>query len=185
VQGVGTVRSGTPLALPWRAGSAFGYAMELREERVFGGGAMLRDAVTAGFEVLLDDGRVVSIPPSRIRIVGRLAKESADKTWLDRWLDGVASGLTEPARPLCPYDYVRAKTIKPGDRVAILSELTITADGAAASAYRANAGVLVPVGIPILRVADRPGTPAQDPESEAIPDSEEAPSEAERGAGAT
>jgi hypothetical protein len=55
------------------------------------------------------------------------------------------------ARDLFPFDHVRAVTIAPGYRVEVLGEVGIAAD-ARATGYRESAGVVVPIGTPILRV---------------------------------
>lgn len=147
----GVIRAGTPMALPWAAGSVFGYAMQLYEARAFGGGAMLRDAATAGFEVALDDGRVLRVPAGRIQLVGRLPRVSAEDERIERALaELVPRAPTETV--LFPFDRVRGRTLGPGDRIELLGDVSIAADDGGGVGYRSNAGVLVPVGVPTLRV---------------------------------
>lgn len=147
----GVVRGGTPMALPWAAGSVFGYAMLLYEARTFGGGAMLRDAATAGFEVDLDDGRVLRVPAGRIQVVGPLPRVHAERTRLEGVLGQIAPGA--PGAPeLFPFDRVKGQTIGPGDRIELLGEVQHAADASSSGGYRAHAGVLSPVGVPVLRV---------------------------------
>jgi hypothetical protein len=55
-------------------------------------------------------------------------------------------------RALFPYDFARATEIGPGDRVEVLGELERTADGAQGHGYRASAGLMTPVGVPVLRL---------------------------------
>ena len=150
VAAAGVIRAGTPMALPWAAGSVFGYAMQLYEARAFGGGAMLRDAATAGFEVALDDGRTLRVPAGRIQLVGKLPRVQAEDARIEAALAQLVPrdpGETD----LFPFDRVRGRTLGPGDRIELLGEVTIAADEAGGVGYRANAGVLVPVGVPVLR----------------------------------
>ncbi len=151
VQAAGTVKTGTPIATPWRSGKCLAYAFELHEKRVFGGGAMLRDAQTAGFEITLDDGRILRVPEGRVRILGDREKEDVEKERMTTFLEGIDPryGATKE-RNVFPYDHARALTIMPGDRVEVLGQVETAAGGAAG--YRENAAVLTPVGVPVLRV---------------------------------
>lgn len=179
----GVVRGGTPMALPWAAGSVFGYAMQLYEARAFGGGAMLRDAATAGFEVALDGGGVLRIPAGRIQVVSTLERVDAERMRLDGLL-----GMLAPRGPdeatLFPFDRVKGRTIGPGDRIELLGDVQHGADDAASVGYRANAGVLAPVGLPVLRIlpADERIVPKGDPPSapELLDETEEAELDAAR-----
>jgi hypothetical protein len=145
----GVVRSGTPLATPWKAGNALAYAMELFEKRVFGGGAMLRDARTAGFEVQLDDGRLLHVPAGRLRIVSRLEKVDVDRSRLGDVAAELGGRRDAAERALFPFDHARGLTVGPGDRVDVLGEVETSPD--ATTGYRA-AEILKPVGVPVLRV---------------------------------
>jgi len=151
VAGRGVVKSGTPVMTPWKAGSTFAYAMELYEDRVFGGGAMLRDAWAAGFDVTLDDGRTLRIPEGRVRILGKREKVSTDTSRVDAFLREIDTERTDGDRSIFPYDHARAVTIDPGDHVEVLGDVDITS-GEGSSGYRSNAGMLVPIGVPVLRV---------------------------------
>lgn len=155
VQGRGIVKTGPGVPLPWKPGRAVAYAFELHEKRAFGGGAMLRDAATAGFEIELADGRVVRVPAGRLRILGKRGKEEAvERERLDAFLREAAPGDTGEDRRLFPYEHVRALVLSPGDRVELLGDLEPSADPAAAHAYRASAGVLIPIGVPVVRVRE-------------------------------
>ncbi|MEA2748829.1 MAG: hypothetical protein QOI41_2972 [Myxococcales bacterium] len=151
--GAGTVAGNARLALPWKSGDCLAYALELHTKTAFGGGALLRDAMTAGFDVTLDDGRVVRIPPGRVTIVGKLAEAAVDRERIDRFLGDIDPMHVE--RTLFPYDYAKAVAIGPGDRIDVLGELERTADTTQGHGYRANAGLLTPVGVPVLRIKRR------------------------------
>jgi hypothetical protein len=162
--GTGAVSGQARVALPWKSGDALAYALELHTKTAFGGGALLRDAVTAGFDVTLDDGVVVRMPPGRVTIVGSLPPAEIERGRVDRFLgdidprhDADVADVEEGAekRALFPYDFARAVEIGPGDRVEVLGELERTADGAQGHGYRASAGLMTPVGVPVLRVRQR------------------------------
>lgn len=172
--GSGVVRGGTPMALPWAAGSAFAYAMELYEARPFGGGAMLREAVSAELEIALDDGRTVRIPAGRIRVLDPLPAVDGERMRLEGHLGGLVPRSSEGEASLFPFDHVRARTLGPGDRVELFGELTPAPDGAA-SGYRIGGGVLEPVDVPVLRIVSGPRVP-DDPRQDL---DEEAEAEAE------
>lgn len=153
VTGRGVVRGGKLLDTPWREGSAYAYAMELFEKRVLGGGAMLRDARTAGFEVQLDDGRVVRVPEGRIRVLSPTARVEAEEKKVEELVASIDKvRADEPT--VFPFDFVRAVTIERGDLVELLGDLEM-APGADAG-YR-DAGVLAPIGVPYLRVTKATG----------------------------
>jgi hypothetical protein len=160
----GRVRATTSVPLPWKVGNAVAYAFELHHKNVLGGGAMLRDAATAGFDVELDDGRIVRVPRGRVQLRGKLQKESVEREVLDAFLRPLDPGdeVGEPAsdkaeytRSLFPYAYARALVVSPGDQVDVLGVVETAADPSAPHAYRASAGLLVPVGVPMLRVRAR------------------------------
>lgn len=156
----GVVRAGGPIPLPWADASALGYAMELYEEKVFGGGAMLRDARVSDLEIALDDGRTLRIPKGRVRVLGKRQKAGSGAPAVDKDRTKEFLRSLDPRAPLIegrdlfPFDHVRALTIEPGDRIEVLGDVEVAADGRAA-AYRENAGILHPIGLPILRVHKR------------------------------
>lgn len=147
----GVVRRAKTLDLPWREGRACAYLLELHEKRVFGGGAMLRDAEAAGFEIDLDDGRVVRVPPGRIRLFGKTTREDVDEKRLGAHLSEIESDT----RKLFPHDFARTIVLAEGDRVEVLGPLETSADPVAGGGYRASAGVFAPAGVPMLRVSSR------------------------------
>jgi hypothetical protein len=156
--------------------------MELHEKRVFGGGAMLRDAEAAGFDIELDDGRVVRVPPGRIRMYGAKSREKVAGDKMGAILEPIeATG--DGVRPLFPYDFAETIVLREGDRVEVMGELEPAADTAAGGGYRASAGILAPVGVPVLRAVkgEAPKVRIADPpslEGEAL-EEEDAASEEE------
>lgn len=155
IAGRGTVRAGKLLDTPWREGSAYGYAMELHEKRVLGGGAMMRDARTAGFELAMDDGRIVRVPEGRIRVLSPVTRTDSEEKKVEQFVESIdGARANEPT--VFPFDFVRAVTIEDGDRVELLGELEIAQTGEA-SGYRENANVMQPVGVPYLRVTKATG----------------------------
>ena len=180
--GVGVVSGNARVALPWQKGEAVAYALELHAKTAFGGGALLRDATTAGFDVTLDDGRIVRIPAGRLTVVGALEHASVDRDRVDRFLGDIDEQHAD--RTLFPYDHAKAVAIAPGDRVEVLGELETTADATQGHGYRASAGLLTPVGVPVLRVKggsdDAQARVAPSAEAEATAEAEaEAKAEAE------
>ncbi len=151
--GAGTALGDARVAIPWKSGECLAYALELHTKSAFGGGALLRDAMTAGFDVTLDDGRVVRIPPGRVTVVGKLEDASVDRESVDRFLGNIDPMHAE--RTLFPYDYAKAVAFGPGDRIDVLGELERTADTTQGHGYRASAGLLTPVGVPVLRIRRR------------------------------
>jgi hypothetical protein len=159
--GTGIVQPGGALPTPWTEGHVSAYAFELHARSVFGGAAMLRDARTAGFDVKLDDGRVVRVPAGRLHVGGRRARHDVDEARMGAFLAalgegrgaGEASGSEEnDDRELFPHDHARAVVVRPGDRVDVFGEVRPVADAAGSVGYRGNAMVLAPVGTPVVRV---------------------------------
>jgi hypothetical protein len=147
----GVAKNGQLLDTPWREGSAYAWAMELHESRVLGGGAMLRDARTAGFTVQLPDGRPVRVPAGRIRVLSPLSRVmNAEEEKLSHYVDAVDK-TRDGKTTLFPHDYARAITIEDGDEVEVVGELMPDPD-APVGGYREAAGGMIPVGVPYLRV---------------------------------
>ena len=153
VRARGRVTSGNRIATPWAEGTATAWAFELFQRRVFGGGAMLREGRTGGFDVMLDDGRVLRVPAGRVHIASRLAKADVEGRRLDAYL-AAADPKREERASLFPYDFARATTIEPGTRIEILSDIEPKADDRAGHAYRASSGVLASTTVPVLRILE-------------------------------
>lgn len=149
----GRVMSGTPIATPWTEATAMVWAFELFQKRVFGGGAMLREGRTGGFDVMLDDGRILRVPAGRVHIASRLGKTDVDSGRLDAYL-AAADPKREDRASLFPYHFAKVATIEPGARIEIVSDVEPQPDERAGHAYRASGGVLAPVAVPVLRILE-------------------------------
>lgn len=146
----GVVRGGSLLDTPWREGSAYAYALELHHQRLLGGGAMLRDARTAGFRVTLPDGRTLRVPKGRIRILDPLSRVESESKKLEAMVAEIDRARGE-GETVFPFDFARAITIEEGDRVEVLGDVVPDPE-AQAGGYRENAGGVIPAGVPYLRV---------------------------------
>lgn len=114
---------------------------------------MLRDGAGAGFEVVLDSGERARIPAGACALDLTTAGASIPSPALDRYLETIdpQHGKVDDLSPF-PCDRIELVTLAPGDRVEILSPVTVTADIAAPpGGYREAATILVPVGPVRLR----------------------------------
>lgn len=152
----GTVEGERVLESPAAATRCVAYALELH----FAGSGidrvMYRDAVTAGFDVQLDGGRIACIPAGRIRLLGAIHQEiDVDNVHLERYLarfdprhrDGDAF---DPLRHNVVYEQV----IVSGDRIELLSPFDPMVNARAEPThYRKPApSILTPSGVPALRL---------------------------------
>ncbi len=159
---VGDLRSDSPLDEP-----SVAYALEYRCRRVISGAVMLRDAATRGFDLALKDGRRARVPPGRIRIDGLFsargsrtrAAAAAHLETIDPSRDRETIGAEDGTKDPFPFDDVVELVLLPGDEVELVGELTATADPdtSAGSAYRESAALLVPRGVPWIRVVTSGG----------------------------
>ncbi|HEX7840242.1 MAG TPA: hypothetical protein VF469_22345, partial [Kofleriaceae bacterium] len=119
---------------------ALGAGVAFAAEYDFGGRRMLHDAATVGFEVLLDSGERVIVPPGSCLVA------------LDRAPDVSLEPLVERERgPFDPFVHgrVRALVLRPGDRVEVCSPLEALPDPQAG--YRDSGLVRAPRGVIRLR----------------------------------
>ncbi|HTJ46739.1 MAG TPA: hypothetical protein VL463_31750 [Kofleriaceae bacterium] len=117
----------------------------------------LRDGATVGFDVVLDSGERVRVPPGACAIDLRGVRATApDRRRLDALL-GALDPLRATSNDLdpCPHDRVFARTIRPGDRVEVLGPVVAMPDPTAqVGSYRESPRtLLVPDGAPRLRIA--------------------------------
>lgn len=141
---------------PLGARRCVGFAVELIHRRgpFARRRAMLRDAVSAGFDVELDSGERVRIPPGPLLVDARSFEPVHPGP--DRLGDYLAS--LDPQRDSSddldpfPHGEIRQALLRTGQRVEVRGRLIPTADPSAApSTYRDPAGVLlVPEGAPRL-----------------------------------
>lgn len=147
---------GTPaMVSPASSTACLAWALDLRSKRFLGTGLMLRDAETSGFEVKLDDGTLARIPVGRIRIEGPHKRiDRDDATNLDLFVRTLAPNDDPEDEGLdpFPYDVVEETVVKPGDRVRLFGEYQREADPNVQGGYRTANVILVPQGIPALRV---------------------------------
>lgn len=154
--GAVVARTTEPAAIGGAPCAAFG--LEARDRaRGHGDRVVLRDGATVGFEVVLDDGAVVVVPPGPI-VVGADAALTADDPTFAVYLD-----LVDPRRriddELDPFtaNHVRVALVRDGDRVEVRGPLRALPGGDdAGPAYRgATTSRLAPVGVPRVVVRDR------------------------------
>ncbi|HEU5059599.1 MAG TPA: hypothetical protein VFU21_23870 [Kofleriaceae bacterium] len=120
---------------------------------------LLRDGATIGFDVLLDTGERVAVPPGPLLIdLARAPARRIDPGRLALYL-GEIDPARESADDLDPFlcNLSRGAQLRPGDRVEVLgglrAALSVT-NAAGAGSYRDPAPtVLVPTGVPLLRRA--------------------------------
>ena len=158
--GLGGVALGEPaLVSPASGLTCLAFAVELHFIGYWGDRVMLRDAVTCGFDVLLDDGRIARVPPGRVRLVGPMRQVvDADNLALERYLERIdlqheAGGAFDPLR----YNVVSELLLVRGDPVELVSRFEPEPSGRApAGHYREAApAVWVPRGTPVLRIDPR------------------------------
>lgn len=135
------------------------YAIELHYVGFGGDRVMLRDAAGAGFDVVLDDGRVAHIPPGRIRLVAPMRQViDVDNHALERYLISL-DPQHEPGRAFDPlrYNVVAETVLLRGEPVELLSRFEPEVNPRAApTGYREPAPVVwVARELPVLRLSER------------------------------
>ena len=151
----GVVIGQTQMLSPATGKECVAWSLDLRNERFLGTDLMLHDAETSGFEVKLDDGTTLRVPGGRIRLEG--PKERSDRSDAPP-VEGFVQTISREDDPEdagldpFPYDTVDEIVVRPGDRVRIFGELEREVDPASPGGYRASNAILVPRGVPALRV---------------------------------
>lgn len=148
---VGTIAEGPTIASPLGRTQGVAYGIVLERRRWFRGQVMLRDAASAGFEVVLDDGERLRVP------AGTIVLDMSSAPWVEpepgRHLGYV--GRIDPLR--CDLDHdplrftdARERVLVPGVRVEIRGPVQPVPDAEApARGYREAPGtILHPVGVP-------------------------------------
>jgi hypothetical protein len=116
---------------------------------------MLRDGASLGFDVVLDSGERVRIPPGPLIVDLRATRAArVDRLRLALYLselDTVRPPVDDDRDPF-HSNLVRAIQIRPGDRVEVLGAFQPhPVAGGSETGYREAAHVLVPAGVPRLR----------------------------------
>ncbi|MRG96875.1 hypothetical protein [Polyangium spumosum] len=151
----GTVLGQTGMLAPATGKPCVAWALDLRNKRFLGTDLMLHDAETSGFSVKLDDGTILRVPGGRVRLEGPKERlDRADAPPVDGFVQTINQNddpEDEGLEPF-PYDTVDEIVVRPGDRVRVFGELERDVDPAAPGGYRAANVILVPKGVPALRV---------------------------------
>ena len=144
------------LLAPGSGTECLAYALELHFVGYWGDRLMYRDAVTCGFDVLLDDGRLARVPPGRIRMLGPVRQViDLDNLVLEEYLARV-DRQHEPGRAFDPlrYNVVSELLLVAGERVELVSRFEPEPNSSAVPAsYRDPApAIWTARGVPVLRV---------------------------------
>lgn len=148
----GRIRATTTFPAPLSGRECLGYSMMLRCDEYIGGDVLLGHAEIASCEVELDDGRIVAVPPGRVRLELEHHDdliEIADRAAIDHFLariEGTDSELSGHYSGL-PYDHAWEGLLQPGDRVAVFGTVTNLP-----MSYRESAGKLLLSDVPRIRV---------------------------------
>ncbi|UQA60179.1 hypothetical protein [Polyangium aurulentum] len=154
----GVVQWPAKLDAPATNADCVAWALDLRCKRFLRADLMMHDAETAGFEVKLDDGTTARIPAGRIRLEGPAERlDRSDAPELEKFVKTLAPDVQGPEEftphlEVFPYDTVDEVLVRPGDRVQIFGELEREMDPGANVGYRESGAVLVPKGVPAIRV---------------------------------
>lgn len=151
----GVVIGQTGMLAPATGTSCVAWSLDLRNKRFLGTDLMLHDAETSGFEVKLDDGTTLRVPGGRIRIEGPKERvDRSDAPPVDEFVQTISheDDPEDAGLDPFPFDTVDEIVVRPGDRVRVYGELEREVDPEAPGGYRAPNAILVPKGVPALRV---------------------------------
>jgi hypothetical protein len=132
------------------------YAIELQLDGPWGTRVMFRDAVTLGFDVVLESGGLARVPAGRFRLPGPMRQlvdfdNRAIEDHLREFDEAHDPGLLfDPLR----YNVVAESVLVPGDRVQLASTFEPEVNPrAVATSYRDQArALLTPRGVPVIRL---------------------------------
>jgi hypothetical protein len=116
---------------------------------------MLRDGASLGFDVVLDSGERVRIPPGPLIVDLRATRAArVERLRLALYLGGLDAVRPPADDDLGPFhsNLVRAVQIRPGDRVEVLGAFEPRPAADCETGYREAACVLVPAHVPRLRL---------------------------------
>ena len=147
----GTIEGTNGVKAPISGEACLGYALQVQSERARQGPILLRLGWTAGFDLMLDDGRRASVPSRWVRVVADASTESR----FDGSLWPTAMHLLGEAGPwfVVPGGAVLESVLRAGDRVELRGELRDEAR--AGAGYRDGTRVLVPAGPLSIALAAR------------------------------
>lgn len=145
---VGEAKQESPLSME----ACVGWALELSSKRFVGSAVMLRDGLSQGFDVRLEDGRTARIPAGPL-LLARGGDEISSSPLLASHLASIDPRYAaDDPEPAIPFDRVAAVELRPGDEVELFGPLHLAPDPEAPPNYRgAAAMVLVPNAIPTIR----------------------------------
>ncbi len=160
---IGVIRSAKGIATPSSGKSVAAYAIQYVASRFAGNAIMMREALTNGFEVLLDSGQLLRVAAGPVRIEDEMeAVENAS------YAEGhLAQAIEHAVRapegdqefPLVPFEVAQTAAVHVGDRVAIFGTVEFIPDDRQANydggAFRTATAIMVTTGIPIIAPADR------------------------------
>ncbi len=141
------------------------YVLELHWQDARVSRLTFRDAVSVGFDVVLDDGRRARIPPGEIQLAGELPQMiDVDNPRLEAHLQATAPQKTDmdPGgernwggdSEVFRYNIVREAVIIPGDIVSLVSPFQPIVNAVADTpGYREPMpSLLVPVGVAVIQL---------------------------------
>jgi len=139
---------------------AAAFSLRLLRKKSHQSELMLSDGEGGGMTLETDSGETIIIPPGRLRLEAPEARlREAPAEGVGCYLDALNGDyLADPQElELIPYDRAEEATLRVGDRVEVRGRLERRADPTReASGYRdASAGVLVPRGVPRLKLLER------------------------------
>lgn len=147
----GTIRNARLVTAPSGERCA-AWTLVVTNPRATGGRVVLRDGVSGSFELALDDGRTVSVPGGRARVVGDAESRRLDRAYVQT-IDP-AFTPTDPT-PVLAGDDGHETRLADGDRVEVTSGLVERFDASVSTGYReAPPTILAIDGVPtILRLS--------------------------------
>ena len=159
---IGIIQSAKGIATPSSGKSVAAYAIQYVASRFAGNAIMLREALTNGFEVLLDSGQLLRVAAGPVRIEDEMeAVENAS------YAEGhLAQAIAHSVRAegdeefsLVPFEVAQTAALHVGDRVSIFGTVEFIPDDRQANydagAFRTSTAIMLTTGIPIIVPADR------------------------------
>jgi len=142
----GRIAQGPTARVPMRDQQAVGWALEVWHHEAAGSPIMLRDGATVGFAVTGDDGRMLVVPSTGVRMaIDERAGIERNRRRIGGYLRELAPRAAEPW-PF-PFDEVRMVVLSAEDLVTVRAVASVSPDPRAATAYRdAPRSILIATG---------------------------------------